>query len=105
MSFENNFKQNLTEFFSLHHPRQVKKVDSIAEEFKGNEVEVFLHLCKKYKVAKSKVPGLIEAEEAKNNRPAPAPVKEELPEEEASEEVAEEENDEDEESSEEESEK
>jgi hypothetical protein len=79
MSFEKKFKKNLTEFFTLHHPRQVKKVDKIAEEFKGNEVEVFLHLCRKYKVAKSKVPGLVEAEEEKNNRPAPTPVAEELP--------------------------
>lgn len=85
MAFENNFKQLLTDFFSLYHPRQVKKVDKIAEEFKGNEVEVFNHLCAKYRVSKSKVPGLIEAEEAKKlqAQATPEPVVEEVQEEEA----------------------
>ena len=38
-----------------------KKIDAIANEFKGQEVEVLQYLCKKYKVATSKVAGLDEA--------------------------------------------
>lgn len=65
MTFQDNFKQLLTDFFKIYHPRQVKKVDAIAAEFKGQEVEAFKHLCRKYKVAKAKITGLEEAEQLK----------------------------------------
>lgn len=73
MSISNNFKSLLTDFFSLYHPRQVKKVDLIAEEFQGQEVAVLKALCEKYKKPYSVIPGLKEALET----PAPAPVIEE----------------------------
>lgn len=61
MISQQNFKQLLKDFFTVNHPRQIKKIDAIANEFKGQEVEVLQYLCKKYKVATSKVAGLDEA--------------------------------------------
>jgi hypothetical protein len=61
MISQQNFKQLLKDFFTVNHPRQIKKIDAIATEFKGQEVEVLQYLCKKYKVATNKVAGLDEA--------------------------------------------
>jgi hypothetical protein len=61
MISQQNFKQLLKDFFTVNHPRQIKKIDAIVAEFKGQEVEVLQYLCKKYKVATSKVAGLDEA--------------------------------------------
>ena len=46
---------------SFEREFKIKKIDAIANEFKGQEVEVLQYLCKKYKVATSKVAGLDEA--------------------------------------------
>lgn len=56
-----NFEKLLTDFFALHHPRQVKKVSAIASEFKGKEIEVLKALCTKYKKSHNAIPGLVEA--------------------------------------------
>lgn len=61
-----NFKKLLNDFFRVYHPRQVKKVDAIAQEFMGKEVEVLKHLCIRYKVSFTNVPGLEEALLQKN---------------------------------------
>lgn len=75
MSVVENFEKLLTDFFSIYHPRQVKKVGAIAQEFKGQEVVVLKSLCDKYKKAYKVVPGLVEALEV----PAPAPIVEAAP--------------------------
>lgn len=58
MSFMNNFEQTLQDFFFRYHPRQSKKIPQIISEFKGQEKEVMLLLCKKYKVDPSTIDGL-----------------------------------------------
>jgi len=70
MSVAQNFEKLLNDFFALYHPRQVKKVGALVQEFKGQEVSVLKALCDKYKKAYSVVPGLVDALEV----PAPAPV-------------------------------
>ena len=70
MSVVRDFEKLLTDFFSLYHPRQVKKVGAIAQEFKGQEVAVLKLLCDKYKKAYKVVPGLVDAIEVHT----PAPV-------------------------------
>ena len=72
MSVAQNFEKLLNDFFALYHPRQVKKVGALVQEFKGQEVSVLKALCDKYKKAYSVVPGLVDALEV----PAPAPVAE-----------------------------
>jgi len=73
MSVVENFEKLLTDFFSLYHPRQVKKVGLIVQEFKGQEVAVLKALCDKYKKSYKVVPGLEDALAA----PALAPLIEE----------------------------
>lgn len=75
MSVVNNFEKLLTDFFSLYHPRQVKKVGKMVQEFKGQEAVVLKLLCDRYKKAYKVVPGLIEAlEEASKTPVAPSPI-------------------------------
>ena len=83
MAVADNFKQLLNDFFALYHPRQVKKVDQIVSEFKGQEVEILKTLCDKYKKAYKVIPGLVDALAT----PVPTPVVEEVPQIEAKEEV------------------
>ena len=61
MSVVGDFEKLLTNFFSLYHPRQVKKVGAIAQEFKGQEVAVLKLLCDRYKKSYKVVPGLVDA--------------------------------------------
>lgn len=68
MSVAQNFEKLLTDFFALYHPRQVKKVGAIVQEFKGQEVSVLKSLCDKYKKSYNVIPGLAESLQA------PAPV-------------------------------
>lgn len=70
MSVAQNFEKLLNDFFALYHPRQVKKVGALVQEFKGQETSLLKALCDKYKKAYKVIPGLVEALET----PAPAPV-------------------------------
>ena len=58
MSFINNFEQTLKDFFFRYHPRKIEKVSQMVSEFKGQEKEVMLLLCKKYKVSPDTIDGL-----------------------------------------------
>ena len=71
MSVVRDFEKLLTNFFNLYHPRQVKKVGAIAQEFKGQEVAVLKLLCDKYKKAYKVVPGLVDAIEVYTPQPTP----------------------------------
>ena len=68
MSVAQNFEKLLNDFFALYHPRQVKKVGALVQEFKGQEASLLKALCDKYKKAYKVIPGLVEALDA------PAPV-------------------------------
>ncbi len=70
MSVAKNFEQLLKDFFTLYHPRQIKKIGAIVQEFEGQEVATLKALCDKYKKAYKVVPGLVEA----LNAYAPTPV-------------------------------
>jgi hypothetical protein len=48
MLIAEKFEQILLDFLKVHHPRKIKKVPQIVEEFKGNEVELLKALCLKY---------------------------------------------------------
>lgn len=76
MDINADFKQLLTDFFKIYHPRQVKKVDLITAEFPNQKVEVMARLCDKYKVVKTKIKGLTEALEELKAKPV-TPVIEE----------------------------
>jgi len=69
MDINADFKQLLTDFFKIYHPRQEKKVDLITAEFPNQKVEVMARLCDKYKVVKSKIKGLQESLEELNAKP------------------------------------
>lgn len=71
MSVVRDFEKLLANFFSLYHPRQSKKVEAIAQEFKGQEVAVLKSLCDRYKKAYKVIPGLVEALEVYTPPPAP----------------------------------
>lgn len=71
MGFSDNFEKTLKDFFFAKHPRQIKKIPEIMTEFKGQEREVMLHLCDKYKVNPNTIDGL-------SNSAPPAPVMEEV---------------------------
>ena len=71
MSVVRDFEKLLTNFFSLYHPRQSKKVEAIAQEFKGQEVAVLKSLCDRYKKAYKVIPGLVEALEVYTPPPSP----------------------------------
>lgn len=60
MSLTENFEELLKNFFSLYHPRQVKKVGRIVQEFKGQEIMLLKVLCDRYKKAYTVIPGLNE---------------------------------------------
>jgi hypothetical protein len=60
MSITENFEKLLKNFFSLYHPRQLKKVGRIVQEFKGQEIMLLKVLCDKYKKAYTIIPGLNE---------------------------------------------
>ena len=60
MSLAENFEELLKNFFSLYHPRQVKKVGRIVQEFRGQEIMLLKVLCDKYKKAYTIIPGLNE---------------------------------------------
>ena len=60
MSIAKNFEKLLRNFFALYHPRQVKKVGRIVQEFKGQELMLLKVLCDKYKKAYTVIPGLNE---------------------------------------------
>tara|TARA_Y100000589_G_scaffold307452_1_gene323141 strand:+ start:21 stop:407 length:387 start_codon:yes stop_codon:yes gene_type:complete len=60
MSLTENFEGLLKNFFSLYHPRQVKKVGRIVQEFKGQEIMLLKVLCDRYKKAYTVIPGLNE---------------------------------------------
>ena len=60
MSLIENFEELLKNFFSLYHPRQVKKVGRIVQEFKGQEIMLLKVLCDRYKKAYTVIPGLNE---------------------------------------------
>ena len=60
MSVAEKFEKLLNDFFSLYHPRQVKKVGRIAQEFKGQELMLLKVLCDRYKKAYTVIPGLNE---------------------------------------------
>ena len=70
MDINTDFKQLLTDFFKIYHPRQVKKIEMIVAEFPNQKEEVMVRLCDKYKVAQTRVKGLTEALAAKQNIPA-----------------------------------
>lgn len=60
MSVAEKFEKLLNDFFALYHPRQVKKVGRIVQEFKGQELMLLKVLCDKYKKAYTVIPGLNE---------------------------------------------
>ena len=60
MSVAEKFEKLLNDFFALYHPRQVKKVGRIVQEFKGKELMLLKVLCDKYKKAYTVIPGLNE---------------------------------------------
>jgi hypothetical protein len=60
MSVAKNFEKLLKDFFSLYHPRQVKKTAMIVQEFKGKEIILLKTLCEKYKKPYTSIPGLNE---------------------------------------------
>jgi len=60
MSVAKKFEKLLNDFFALYHPRQVKKVGRIVQEFKGQELMLLKVLCDKYKKAYTVIPGLNE---------------------------------------------
>ena len=60
MSVTKNFEKLLKNFFVFYHPRQVKKVGKIVQEFKGQEIMLLKVLCDKYKKAYTVIPGLNE---------------------------------------------
>ena len=60
MSVAEKFEKLLNDFFSLYHPRQVKKVGRIVQEFKGQELMLLKVLCDRYKKAYTVIPGLNE---------------------------------------------
>lgn len=60
MSVTKNFEKLLKKFFEFYHPRQVKKVGKIVQEFKGQEIMLLKVLCDKYKKAYTVIPGLNE---------------------------------------------
>ena len=61
MSVARKFEQLLKDFFTLYHPRQIKKIGALVQEFEGQEVATLKALCDKYKKAYKVVPGLVEA--------------------------------------------
>jgi len=65
MDINTDFKQLLTDFFNIYHPRQLKKIDLIVEEFPNQKEEVMFRLCEKYKVTQTRIKGLTEALDAK----------------------------------------
>ena len=60
MSVAKNFEKLLKDFFALYHPRQVKKVGRMVQEFKGQELMLLKVLCDRYKKAYTVIPGLNE---------------------------------------------
>jgi len=60
MSVAKNFEKLLNNFFAFYHPRQVKKVGRIVQEFKGQELMLLKVLCDRYKKAYTVIPGLNE---------------------------------------------
>ncbi len=58
MLIAEKFEQILLDFLKVHHPRKIKKVPQIVEEFKGNEVELLKALCIKYGKDFSAIPEL-----------------------------------------------
>jgi hypothetical protein len=72
MAFNDNFTQTLKDFFFVNHPRKSKLIPEIVKEFAGNEKEVMMLLCKRYKVNPSTISGLA------LNIPTPAPAVESI---------------------------
>jgi hypothetical protein len=60
MSITENFEKLLKNFFLLYHPRQLKKVGIIVQEFRGQEIMLLKVLCDRYKKAYTIIPGLNE---------------------------------------------
>jgi hypothetical protein len=58
MLIAEKFEQILLDFLKVHHPRKIKKVPQIVEEFKGNEVELLKAMCIKYGKDFSTIPEL-----------------------------------------------
>ena len=58
MLIAEKFEQILLDFLKVYHPRKIKKVPEIVEEFKGNEVELLKALCVKYGKDFSAIPEL-----------------------------------------------
>ncbi len=76
MSVAENFEKLLNDFFALYHPRQVKKVARIVQEFKGQEIMLLKVLCDRYKKAYTAIPGLNEELEELYADPPEEEVKE-----------------------------
>ena len=58
MLIAEKFEQILLDFLKVHHPRKIKKVPKIVDEFKGNELELLKALCIKYGKNFSAIPEL-----------------------------------------------
>ena len=61
MIIAEKFEQILLDFLKVNHPRKVKKVPQIVDEFKGNELELLKALCIKYGKDFSAIPELKDA--------------------------------------------
>jgi len=61
MLIAEKFEQILLDFLKVYHPRKIKKVPKIVDEFKGNELELLKALCVKYGKDFSAIPELKDA--------------------------------------------
>lgn len=61
MLIAEKFEQILLDFLKVNHPRKIKKVPKIVDEFKGNELELLKALCVKYGKDFSAIPELKDA--------------------------------------------
>ncbi len=55
---ELDFKAVLTQFFKKYRRQKLHRVDHLAEQFAGQEEEIMMLLCRKYKVDPSNVEGI-----------------------------------------------
>jgi hypothetical protein len=55
---ELDFKTVLTQFFQKYRRQKLHRVDQLAEQFAGQEEEIMMLLCRKYKVDPSNVEGI-----------------------------------------------
>ena len=55
---ELDFKAVLTQFFKKYRRQKLHRVDHLAEQFAGQEEEIMMLLCRKYKVDPNNIEGI-----------------------------------------------